>query len=324
MRAALHHARPPLPNENPPPRPIFAEIETVLHALSLYGAAGIAALGWAMGWLIGLSAAHWLPLWFCGGLLIYNADRLRLDPADTLNLPARTAASARLRRASTVTLTLAALVLIGLPALRREWEILGFVLGGALISLGYSIPILGFRWKDIPFLKSLFAPAVITAAIFSLLFHPPMSGAYWATTLIDVSRLRPWTMILLILAPWAFFYLLFNMLLCDLRDRAGDAQCGIRSIPVVLGEKGTFRLLLTLAGLGQLGLSYLTQFRIDRVLPFVLLSLLTGGYQLYLLHATRRPRSERFYEWAVEGLLYVPSLACVLALFIARHTPPVG
>ena len=313
-----------MPNENPPPRSIFAEIETVLQTLSLYGAAGLAAFGWAMGWLIGLSGAHWLPLWFCGGLLIYNADRLRLDPADALNLPARTAASARLRRASAVTLTLAAAVLIGLPALRREWEILSFVLGGAFLSLGYSLPILGFRWKDIPLLKSLFAPAVITAAIFALLFHPPMSGAYWSHTISDANRLRPWTIMLLILAPWAFLYLLFNMLLCDLRDRAGDAQCRIRSIPVVLGEKGTQRLLWTLAGGGQLCLSYLTQFRIDRVLPFVLLSLLTGGYQLYLLQATRRPRSERFYEWAVEGLLYVPAVACGLALFIARHTPPVG
>jgi 4-hydroxybenzoate polyprenyltransferase len=307
-----------LPNENPPPQSFFAEIETVLHALSLYGAAGIAAFGWAMGWLLGLSAAHWLPLLFCAALVIYNADRLRRDPADILNVPARTAASARLRRASAVTLTLAALVLIGLPALRREWEILGFVLGGALISLGYSIPILGFRWKDIPFLKSLFAPAIITIAIFTLLFHPPISGAYWATTLIDVTHVRPWTRILLVLAPWAFFYLLFNMLLCDLRDREGDARCGIRSIPVVLGEKGTQRLLWALASGGQLCLCYLTQFRVDRVLAFVLISLLTGVWQLYLLHATRRPRSERFYEWAVEALLYLPALACGMIILLAR------
>ena len=302
-----------MPIENPPRRAIFAEIETVLHALSIYGAAGIAAFGWAMGWLIGLPTAHWLPLWFCAALVIYNADRLRRDPADTLNLPARTAASARLRRASAVTLALAAFVLIGLPALRHEWTTLSCILGGAFISLGYSIPLLGFRWKDIPLLKSLFAPAIITVAIFILIFHTRIPLSYWRNSSHVDHHYRSAFLISLYLAPWAFLYLLFNMLLCDLRDRAGDAQCGIRSIPVVLGEKGTQRLLWTLAGGGQLFLSYLTQVRIDRVLPFVLLSLLTGGYQLYLLHATQRPRSERFYEWAVEGLLYLPALACVLS-----------
>ena len=313
-----------MPNENPPPRPIFAEIETVLHALSLYGAAGLAAFGWAMGWLLGLPTAPWLPLWFCAALVIYNADRLRRDPADALNVPARTTASARLRRASAVTLALAGLVLIGLPALRREWTVLACILGGAFISLGYSIPILGFRWKDIPLLKSVFAPAIITAAIFILTFHTRIPLSYFQ----DFSRVdhlfTEEFKICLFLAPWAFLYLLFNMLLCDLRDRAGDAQCRIRSIPVVLGEKGTQRLLWTLACLGQLCLPYLIDLDKGRILAFVLLSLLTGSYQLYLLHATRRPRSERFYEWAVEGLLYVPALACGLALFIARHTPPVG
>ena len=139
-----------MPNENPPPQSFFAEIETVLHALSLYGAAGIAAFGWAMGWLMGVPSGRWLPLWFCAALVIYNADRLRRDPADTVNLPARTAASARLRTASAVTLTLAALVL------NRDSHLgtaIGFLLShiiiGAIVSLGYSIPILGFRWKDI-------------------------------------------------------------------------------------------------------------------------------------------------------------------------------
>ena len=263
-----------MPNENPPPPSLFAEIETVLHALSLYGAAGLAAFGWAMGWLMGVPAAEWLPLWFCAALLIYNADRLRRDPADALNVPARTAASVRLRGASSVTLTLAALVLIGLPVWRRDWVILVLIIIGAIISLSYSIPILGFRWKDLP------------------------------------------------LVPWAFCLLLFNMLLCDLRDRAGDMQCGIRSIPVVFGEKGARTLLWALAVIGQIILVTPIGLRLIEDLPFAFLALFTGLYQAYLLLATRRPRSERFYEWAVEGLLYVPAVACGLVLFITRHMSP--
>jgi 4-hydroxybenzoate polyprenyltransferase len=114
------------------------------------------------------------------------------------------------------------------------------------------------------------------------------------------------------LVPWAFCHLLFNMLLCDLRDLPGDRQCGIRSIPVLWGEKGARRLLWTLAVLGQLFLAGLIHFRHSGALPFVLISLFTGLYQAWLLQATRRPRTERFYEWAVEGLLYLPALACGL------------
>ena len=98
-----------MPTENPTPPSIFAEIESALPALHIYGAAGIAALGWAMGWLLETAARPWVPLWFCGGLLIDNADRLRRDPADAVNAPARTAASARYRTASRIALTLAAL-----------------------------------------------------------------------------------------------------------------------------------------------------------------------------------------------------------------------
>ena len=48
---------------------------------------------------------------------------------------------------------------------------------------------------------------------------------------------------------------MFNMILCDLRDRAGDEACGIRSLPVVLGDKGTRWLLVALlAGIEALAL----------------------------------------------------------------------
>ena len=307
-----------MPTENPTPRSIFAEIETVLHALHIYGAAGLAAFGWAMGWLLEIDARPWLPLWFCGGLLIYNADRLRRDPADAVNVPARTAASARYRTASLIALTLAALVLIGLPVARREWLTLALVLGGGVGTLGYSIPILGFRWKDLPLIKTIFAPAVVTAAIFGLLLFvatPSQSSG------LDQPRgggIFGFLCTVVPLSPWAFCVLLFTMLLCDLRDLRGDRACGIRSIPVLWGEKGARRLLWTLAVLGQLLLGGLIFFRTAGTLPFILLSILTGLHEAWLLHSTRRPRSERFYEWAVEGLLYLPALACGLA-FIFSH-----
>ncbi len=273
-----------------------------------------------MGWLLETDTLHWVPLWFCGGLLIYNADRLRRDPADAINLPVRSAASARYRTASLVTLALAVLVLIGLPVWHRHWLLLGLVLGGGLVALGYSIPVLGFRWKDVPLIKTLIAPAVVTLAIFGLILlgdiTPGPDGAFTAhyqnpLLLLDSGPL---------FACWAFTFLLFNMVLCDLRDLAGDRQSGIRSIPVLWGEKGARRLLWALAVAGQLLLMGLIREHDEFVVRLIWLSLLSGLHQAWLLHATERPRSERFYEWAVEGLLYVPALACGLTLLLAHFT----
>ena len=308
-----------MPTENPTPRSVFAEIEAGLHALHLYGAGGLAAYGWAMGWLLEADARRWVPLWFCGGLLIYNADRLRRDPADSVNVPVRTAASARYRSASFIALALAAVVLVGLPLARREWLTLALVIGGTGCALGYSLPILGYRWKDVPFVKTLFAPAVVTVAVFGLLLLGAIAPLLYGTAypyhqdpfdLFDQGTL---------LTAWAFCFLLFNMLLCDLRDLAGDRQCGIRSMPVLLGENGTRRLLWALAVVGQILLARLILVFHYSDLPFALLSLVTGLYQAWLLHATRHPRSERFYEWAVEGLLYLPALACGLAWLVSRR-----
>ena len=52
------------------------------------------------------------------------------------------------------------------------------------------------------------------------------------------------TFTLTALRAWSF--LLFNMIICDLRDLAGDRACGVRSLPVALGEKSTRMLLLAL------------------------------------------------------------------------------
>src|SRR5262245_12486894 len=119
-------------------------MEIVLHALSLYGAAGIAGFGWAVCRLLDWPALPWIPLWSCAALLIYNADRLRTDPADLVNIPQRAAASARWRAWSRAVCAAAAIFLVVYPILTRDWLSLGLILGGAVVSLNYSIPIFGF------------------------------------------------------------------------------------------------------------------------------------------------------------------------------------
>ena len=272
----------------------------LLHTLSIYGALGITAFGWAMGQLFNWEVGPWMPYWFCAALLVYNADRLRRDPADALNIPLREAASARLRVLSFIVLVTSALVLLVLPIVRRDWLTLALVLGGALVSLNYSIPLFGFRFKDVPLLKTFFAPTIVTASVLGLPWLHLGTGGTDIPTLL-LGSLRSWT------------FLMFNMILCDLRDRAGDEACGIRSLPVVLGDKGTRWLLVALLvgiealALGAWWLSIDAHRGVWGVMC-ILGPLYLGG----MLFAVRRPRPERFYEWVVEGMLFLPAVAVLI------------
>lgn len=269
----------------------------LLHTLSIYGALGIVAFGWGIGQLFNWEVGQWMPYWFCAALLIYNADRLRRDPADALNIPLREAASARLRILSYIVLVTSGLVLLMLPIVQRDWLTLVLILGGGLVSLNYSIPLFGFRFKDVPLLKTFFAPTIVTASVLGLPWLHLGSGSTDLATLA-LGSLRSWT------------FLMFNMILCDLRDRVGDEACGIRSLPVVLGDRGTRWLLVALLiviealALGAWGLAS-DAHRGAWAVMCVLGPVYLGG----MLLAVRRPRSERFYEWVVEGMLFLPAIA---------------
>ena len=277
----------------------FSPVITSLHALSIYVAAGITSFGWALCHFAGWDAGPWLPLWFCAALLIYNADRLWSDPADVWNLPERTAASARLRSVARVLTAFAAIVLTVLPIVRGDWITLALTLAGALVCLNYSRPLLGFRFKDAPVAKTFFAPTIIAAALIGLPWiheGPPAGGAAFG-----MIALRAWTL------------LLFNMTLCDLRDLVGDRWAGIVTLPVALGEKRTRTLLwLLLATIEVLALAALWQSSAPFAGPWRIVALVAPLYLGGILLAVRRPRSERFYEWWVEGILFLPALAVVV------------
>src|SRR5207244_4181188 len=119
-------------------------------------ATGIAAFGWAVCRLLDWSVEPWLLLWFCSALLIYNADRLKPDPVDVINIPKRAASSMRWRGLSRTVLICAAVILLIYPVIMRDWLSLGLIIVGSIVSLNYSIPILGFRFKDVPLLKTFF------------------------------------------------------------------------------------------------------------------------------------------------------------------------
>jgi len=282
-------------------RGFAGEAAALFQTLCFYVAAGITSFGWAVCHLLGWGAAPYLPLWFCSALLIYNADRLRRDPVDALNIPQRAAASARSRKLSLVVLACAAVALVGWPIVRGDWLTLGLIAAGTPVCLGYSAPIFGFRFKDVPLLKTLFAPTIVSVAVVGLpWFHegaPPV-GANFALT---------------VFRAWCF--LLFDMILCDLRDIEGDRRMRIRSLPVWLGEKGTRALLWAVLAVVEISSIAGAVQAPGRLAAAWRLACVAGPLYLGgLMIAVRTPRSEGFYEWWVEGMLFLPAVACVAGM----------
>jgi 4-hydroxybenzoate polyprenyltransferase len=263
----------------------LCEAVGTIHTLHLYGAVGIVAFGWALSRMLGFSCAPFAPLWFCGALLVYNLDRLKHDPSDALNTPGRLRRHNELRTTSIALAMTSALMLIVLPVSRGQWLLLFLTLAAAVFSLSYSFPIFGFRFKDVPAVKTLFAPAVVLTAF---LLPVLLSGE------LPPDRRT------LSAAAWSGCLLLFNMTLCDLRDLAGDRAHGTRSIPVLLGENGTRVLLVLLLAL-QLFIALASGWSIAGCASAVYLGA--------LLFALRKPQPESFYEWFVEGILFLPAAA---------------
>ena len=280
--------------------PAFPSPATLLHTLHIYGAAAITAFGWAVCALLDWDATPWLPLWFCGALLVYNLDRLRRDPADALNVPQRVAAMQRLHGSSALAAVLSAGVLVGVPILRRDWITLALVIGGALVCVSYSIPVIGFRLKDVPVLKTFIAPTIVTAAILGL---PGLhEGLPARRALLVVVALRAWG------------FLLFNMILCDLRDVEGDRRVGTLSLPAWLGRRRTRGLLVVLILVIEgLTLAALASAPGEDRARWGWMAVAAPVYLSALFIAVRVPRSERFYEWFVEGMLFMPALVVALA-----------
>jgi len=255
-----------------------------MHALHIYGAVGIAVFGWSLGRWAGFASGKLLPLWLAGALVVYNLDRLKRDPVDSVNTPERVRWHAMLRRWSWLLTAASALVLVLWPLWIGSGGLL-LLTGLALpLSLSYSFPLLGTRMKDVPVLKTLFAPLVVLAAVLA----PPV--------LLQGLAVSP---ALMLAAGWSWALLMFNMVLCDLRDIEGDRAAGTRSLPVILGRNRTQGLLWLLIVAGAI-------CAVMHGWPILACATVTLLGPLAL--AAHRRRNEAFYEWLAEGTLFLPAL----------------
>jgi 4-hydroxybenzoate polyprenyltransferase len=255
-----------------------------VHALHIYGAVGIAVFGWSLGRWTGFASGRLLPLWLAGALVVYNLDRLKRDPSDEVNTPERVRWHGMLRRWSWLLTAAGAAVLVLWPLWIGNGALLLLTCLAVPLSLSYSFPLMGARLKDIPVLKTLFAPLVVLTAVLA----PPI-------LLQGLAVGAP----LLLAAGWSWALLMFNMLLCDLRDIDGDREAGTKSVPVLVGETGTRGLLWLLIAAGAAcavrhGWPILAGATVAALSPLAL--------------AARRRRNEAFYEWLAEGTLFLPAL----------------
>ncbi len=266
-----------------------------LQALSLYCAVGIVCFGWAMGRLLGFHIGYYAALWLFGALFVYNLDRIRHDPADAINTPRRAAAASRLRRVRLALAIAAGAALVLVPLVAADWVTLALAICGGVVCASYSAPFAGIRLKDVPTLKTFFAPVIVTAAIFVL---PMLHGQ------IDAGAAHTACVI-----AWAACYLLFNMILCDQRDLLGDAATGTRSLPEAIGPLRTLGLQVALiAGSVVLALGAALTSDSEAALAWLALAVAAPMYLGALLLTLRKPRGEHFYEWWVEGMLFLPAI----------------
>ncbi len=222
-----------VPREFGPPNWLQSILISV-YLLELVGASAITALGCVACTLLQIGWGRSAPLWFAGYLFVYNADRLHLDPADRLNTPLRSSWDRRLRGFRIVLAWVSAGILGMWPVVTgRLWLLFPLVVAAGMLCF-YSRPIPGarFRLKDLPYLKSLIAPAAI--AIILVPWPAWESG--------NVLSQKEWLIFL-----WIFLILTINALIFDYRDIVGDRLIGTKTIPSLLGHRRTRGLLMFLS-----------------------------------------------------------------------------
>jgi 4-hydroxybenzoate polyprenyltransferase len=270
----------------------FKSILISIYLLELVGACGITALGGVACAILRIDWSRSAPLWFAGYLIVYNADRLYLDPADRLNTPLRTRWAARLRGWRFVLVSLAAALVTVWPVMTgRCWLLFPLALVFGILSF-YSRPIprAGFRLKDLPYLKSLLAPTVIAAV---LVLWPALESR-------NDLRGKVWLVFF-----WIFLILTINALVYDYRDIEGDRLTGTRTIPLLLGQRRTRGLLIALAS--ALVLISIALCRLGLAGP-LMPALLTLGPTLLLFSLRCRPHPA-LMSLIADVLLFLPAVA---------------
>jgi 4-hydroxybenzoate polyprenyltransferase len=178
-----------------------------------------------------------IVIMFLVGFSVYNLNRKTDEAEDAINRADRYSFTKKFEKH----LFIAALVTYGLAiaiaafyGVAATIVILIPLVAGILYSIPCLPPSTGYRrLKEIPVVKNL------------------VVGFAWGTTLTFIPLLvtgTPATMATAVTLVFFSTYAFIASTLPDIRDLEGDAQAGVRTIPVVIGEKRTL-ILITLMNL---------------------------------------------------------------------------
>lgn len=179
-----------------------------------------------------------IAIMFLVGFSVYNLNRKTDEAEDAVNRADRFFFTKKFEKHLFVSALAAYAAAIGLAACFGLLSVV-VVLVPLVSGILYSIPCLprltGYRrLKEIPVVKNL------------------VVGIAWGSTLTFIPLVltgSPAGMATFVTLVFFSTYAFIASTLPDIRDREGDAQAGIRTIPVVLGEERTIRIL---AGLNLL------------------------------------------------------------------------
>lgn len=261
----------------------------IIQILEFIPAFGISFFGSALLFIIGQDYIRPLPLLFAAAWLIYLIDRKIPSPEDRVNLPQRVILKNTFVKIQNIAIVIAAAILFIYP-LFINLNLYSLIIPGTIIAVCYSapIPLLKFRIKRVPILKTLLPPIAISLSFFSLIIIQQVSTQQF--TLITTA------------ACWAFLLILANILICDLRDLKGDQQAGIKSIPAFIGKKRSR--------------SVIYQLILISLLPALLLQsgemLLTSIYFMTIIKLKYLFKKDLYYNWWIESFLFILPLLCLL------------
>lgn len=262
---------------------------TAAAALNFIPAIGIAAFGWTIWHLLGVSLHPLLPLlWFAAGLLVYNLDRAVADPADLTNIPGRVERDAAFAGSRRALMAAAVLLLFAGPLLLGAWPVTAAISVGTVACVGYSVrlPLLPVRIKDVPVVKTFFPPLAITVALMGtpLLLLPELPTGFGAATV------------------WVSGILLANVIVCDLRDLHGDCKNRVVSLAVLCGGPGTVAVLAAVFLLTVAASTWQLHVAVG-----------TAGYLAAAAVCFPIAKARQwYYDFVVDGVLFVPLLLCAV------------
>lgn len=178
-----------------------------------------------------------------------------------------------------------------------RWQTQALLVLPAILSLGYVLPIFGKqrRLRDFHFIK-IFLIALVWSGVTVVL--PGLELFYWKSTPLFILLLERCCFILAITLPF------------DIRDLQVDAHTHVRTLPAVLGIRGSQWLgllaLLLMLGLGAFNW-WLSVYSTAMWLALALSALL-AGCGLWL---APKVQNDYFFTGLVDGLMVIQCLLIV-------------